>query len=156
MTWLDLELPLDVQRSFCIGEALINFRHFTRFKYTETIPKPRKFGPERLPQDHPLLGNKETILEYTMSLSRQGKRLKGKPLSDHRCRVIMQYIHESIYDDLRMKDDSVPEESDIAYRQEVMTGYENKPILPTSLGVEPLPRRYAQGAEVNGTISIIP
>ena len=68
----------------------------------------------------------------------------------------MQYIQESIYDDLRMKDDSVPEESDIAYRQEVMTGYENKPIVPTSRGVEPLPRRCAQGAEVNGTISFIP
>ena len=124
------------------------------FGNLETDSEAEKFGPERLPQDHPLMGNKETFLEYTMSLSRQGKRLDGSLLSDHRRRVIMQYIEESMDSigsdpvadstenvepvpravdmDVRMEDDSVPEESDIAYHQEVMTGYENKPIVPIS------------------------
>ena len=48
------------------------------------------------------------------------------------------------------------EESDIAYHQEVMTGYENNPIVPTSHGVEPLTRRCSQGAEVNEAISFVP
>ena len=58
--------------------------------------------------------------------------------------------------DVRMEDDSVPEESHIACHQEVMTGYENKPIVPTSRGVEPLPIRCTHGAESNETISFIP
>ena len=136
------------------------------------IPKPRKFKPELLPQDHPLLGNKETVLEYTTSVSRRGERLNGSLLSDHRRRVVMQYIQESmdyigsdpiadstddtVKEDVRMEDDSVPEESDITYHQEVMTGYENNPIVPTSHGVEPLTRRCSQGAEVNEAISFVP
>ena len=48
------------------------------------IQKPRKFGPERLPQDHPLMGNKETVLEYLENLGRQGIPLYGSLLSAHR------------------------------------------------------------------------
>ena len=56
--------------------------------------------------------------------------------------------------DASMEPYSVPEESDIAYHQEFMTG--NKPIVPTSCGVEPLHRCCAPGAETNETISFIP
>ena len=58
--------------------------------------------------------------------------------------------------DVRMEDDSVPEESDITYHQEVMTGYENKPIVPTYDWADPLPSRCAHGAETNETISFVP
>ena len=101
----------------------------------------------------------------------------GSRLSDHRYRVIMQYLQEDIDSigsdpvvnsnenvesipravnkDVRMEDNSVPEESDIACHQEVMTGYENKPIVPTSDGAEPLPRRCAPGAESNERLVLI-
>ena len=65
-------------------------------------------------------------------------------------------VPEESNKDVRMEDDSVPEESNIACHQEVMTGYENKPIVPTSRGVEPRPTRCAHGAESNETISFIP
>ena len=58
-------------------------------------PIPRRFGPERLPQDHPLLGNKETVVEYALSLSRQSKFIDGSLLSDHRYRVVMMHLQES-------------------------------------------------------------
>ena len=134
------------------------------------IPKPRKFGPERLPQDHPLMGNKETVLEYLDNLGQRGKRLDSSLLSAHRRRVVMMYLQESIDErnakyskpipravdnDVRMED-FVPEESDIACYQEVMTGYENKPIVLTSWEVEPLQRHCAPGAECNETISFVP
>ena len=54
-----------------------------------------------------------------------------------------------------MEENSVPEESDIAFHQEVMTGYENKPIVPTSDGAEPLPSRCAHGAENNKRLVLI-
>ena len=54
-----------------------------------------------------------------------------------------------------MEENSVPEESDIAFHQEVMTGYENKPIVPTSDGAEPLPSRCAHGVENNKRLVLI-
>ena len=42
------------------------------------------------------MGNKDTVLEYTEKLGMQGKRLDASLLSDHRRRVIMMYIQESI------------------------------------------------------------
>ena len=48
------------------------------------IPKPRKFEPERLLQDHHLMGNKEKVLEYLDNLGQQGKRLDSTLLSVHR------------------------------------------------------------------------
>ena len=41
-------------------------------------------------------------------------------------------IPRAVDTDVRMEDDSVPKESYIAYVQEVIMGYENKPIVPTS------------------------
>ena len=61
-------------------------------------------------------------------------------------------IPRAVDNDVRMED-SVPEESDIACHQEVMTGYGNKPIVPTSDGAEPLPSRCAHDAESNETIT---
>ena len=124
------------------------------------------------------MGNKEAVLKYTMDLGMRGIRLDTSLLSDHRRRVIMMYIQEdmdamnaeqearqreknkliprAVDTDARMEDDSVLEESDIACHQEVMTGYKNKPIVPTSCGVEPLCRRCAPCAECNETISFVP
>ena len=59
------------------------------------IPKARKFKPELLPQDHPLMGNKETVVEYAVHLGRRDKFIDGSLLSDHRYRVIMMYLQEA-------------------------------------------------------------
>ena len=81
------------------------------------------------------MGNKETVLKYTMDLCMQGIRIDTSLLSDHRRRVIMMYIQEGIdemdakyakpipratVNEVKMEDDSVPEESGIACHQEVM------------------------------------
>ena len=58
--------------------------------------------------------------------------------------------------DVKMEGNSAPEESDIVYNPEVMTGYCYNPVVPTSGGVEPLASRCAHGADNNETISFDP
>ena len=107
------------------------------------IPKPRKLKPELLPQDHPLLGNKETVVVYALSLGRQCKKIDASLLSAERIRIIIEYlsndddreIGEDIdpnaepeksqgeeIEEVKMEDYSIPEESDIVSKSEVMTG----------------------------------
>ena len=60
------------------------------FGNPEADSESKKFKPELLPQQYPLLGNKENVLD----LSRQGKLIDVSLLSDHRLRVIMLYLEE--------------------------------------------------------------
>ena len=91
-----------------------------------------------------------------MSLGRQGKFIDGSLLSDRRRRVIIIYLQEAsdaivtkiepgwtshynpepraVEKDTIIKENSVPVDSETNHNQEVMTGYENNAIDPTSDG----------------------
>ena len=55
-------------------------------------PKPRLSKPELLAQDHPLLGNKETVLKYFAS---QGDQLDTSALSYRRLCIVTNYLAEA-------------------------------------------------------------
>ena len=50
-------------------------------KVERPIPKQRKLKQELVPQDHQLLGNKETVVEYAQFLGRQCKKIDASLLS---------------------------------------------------------------------------
>ena len=58
------------------------------------IPKSVKFEKKLLPPDHPLLGDKKTVIEYAINLGRQSKFIDQSLLSADRIKVIIQYLEE--------------------------------------------------------------
>ena len=78
------------------------------------------------------------------------------PTMDRDSKESQKPIPRAMDMDVKMEDNSVPEESDIVYDPEVMTGYCYNPVVPTSGGVEPLASRCAHGADNNETISFDP
>ena len=55
-------------------------------------PKLRLSKPELLSQDHPLLGNNETVLKYVFS---QGDQFDTSALSYHRLFIVTNYVAEA-------------------------------------------------------------